>query len=202
MVRDGTVEHAADRNPVDRSALHAEADKATREDIDHDHNPVTTQEDGFAAEQVNTPQAVLGLGEKGQPGWAIGSRGPRLVIFGEDATHHVLVQFDTERMANLLGNPQMAEIRVSGFHLDDCRDQFGRWAFWPGLPTGSGGREQSPVLVIDQNSAEPEQRARFEDHGQLLYAACGDKKGAIPSTTRSKDVKFGARLRERPTMTS
>ena len=47
-------------------------------------------------------------------------------MFGEDATHHVLVQFDTERMANLLGNPQMAEIRVSGFHLDDCRDQFCR----------------------------------------------------------------------------
>jgi hypothetical protein len=66
-------------------------------------------------------------------------------------------------MANLLGNPQMAEIRVSGFHLDDCRDQFGRWALWPGLPTGSGRRKQSPVLVIDQNPMEPEQRARFED---------------------------------------
>src|SRR5208283_4657442 len=91
--------------------------RATREEVDHDHNPVTTQEDGFAAEQVNTPQAVLGVGEKRQPGWAIGSRGPRLVMFGEDATHHVLVQFDTERMANLLGNSQMAEIRVSGFHL-------------------------------------------------------------------------------------
>jgi hypothetical protein len=34
MLRDGAVEHAADRNPVDRSALHAEADEATREDVD------------------------------------------------------------------------------------------------------------------------------------------------------------------------
>ena len=180
MVRDGTVEHAAYRNPVDRSALHAEADKATREDVDYDHNPVTAQEDGFAAEQVNTPQAVLGLGEKGQPGWAIGSRGTRLVMFGEDATHHVLVETDTERMANLLGNPQMAESRVSGFHLNDCCDQFGRWALWPGLPTGSGGREQSPVLVIDQKPVEPEQCARFEDHGQLRYAAYADEKGGDP----------------------
>jgi hypothetical protein len=178
------------------------ADKATREDVDHDHNPVTAQEDGFAAEQVNTPQAVLGLGEKRQPGWAISSRGPRHVMFGEDAAHHVLVQFDAERMANLLGNPQMAEIRVSGFHLDDCCDQFRRRALWPRPAMGSGGREQSPVLVIDQNPVEPEQRVRFEDHGQLRYAAYADEKGRDPSTTRSKDVKFGARLRERPTMTS
>src|SRR5580693_10639273 len=91
MLRDGTVEHAADRNPVDRSALHAEADTATREDVDYDHNPVTAKEDGFAAEQVNTPQAVLGLGEKRQPGWAISSSGPRPLMFGEDAAHHVLV---------------------------------------------------------------------------------------------------------------
>jgi hypothetical protein len=101
-------------------------------------------------------------------------------MFGQDAAHHVLVQFDAERMANLLGNPQMAEIRVSGFHLDDCFDQFGRWALWPGPATGSGGREQSPVLVIDQNPVEPEQRARFEDHGQLRYAAYADEKGRDP----------------------
>jgi hypothetical protein len=94
-------------------------------------------------------------------------------MFGEDAAHHIFVQFDAEQMADLLGNPQMAEIRVSGFHFDDCRDQFGRWSLWPGPATGSGGREQSPVFAIDS-----------------------------PSTTRSKDVKFGARLRERPTMTS
>jgi hypothetical protein len=90
------------------------------------------------------------------------------------------VQFDTERMANLLGNPQMAEIRVSGFHLDDCRDQFCRCALWPGPATRSGGREQSPVLVIDENPVEPEQRARFEDHGPLWYATCADRKGSDP----------------------
>jgi len=136
MVRDGTVEHAAYRNPVDRSVLHAEADKAPREDIDHDHNPVTTQEDGFAAEQVNTPQAVLGPGEKGQPGWAIGSRGPRLVMFGEDATPHVLVEFDTERMANLLGNPQMAEIRVLDFISTIAAIRSAAGPFGPGFRQG------------------------------------------------------------------
>jgi hypothetical protein len=43
--------------------------------------------------------------------------------------------------------------------------------------------------------------------GLRITASCGmrrtlTKRAAIPSTARSKDVKFGARLRERPTMTS
>ena len=73
-------------------------------------------------------------------------------MFGEDAAHYVFVQFDAERMANLLGNPQMAEVRVSGFHFDDSRDQFRRWTLWPRLATGSGGREQSPVLGLTVHS--------------------------------------------------
>jgi hypothetical protein len=77
MFRDGRVEHATDRNPVDGSALYAEADEAPRGDIDCNHDPVTAEEDGFAAEQVSTPQAILGLGEKGQPGWRTGPPRPR-----------------------------------------------------------------------------------------------------------------------------
>jgi hypothetical protein len=36
-------------------------------------------------------------------------------MFGEDATYHILVQSDTERMANLLSNPQMAKIGFLDF---------------------------------------------------------------------------------------
>jgi hypothetical protein len=60
VVGDGAVEHAADRNPVDASGLNAKADEAARENVHHHHDPVTAQDDGFASEEVNTPQAVLG----------------------------------------------------------------------------------------------------------------------------------------------
>ena len=45
-------------------------------------------------------------------------------MFGENAAHHVLVQFDAECVADLLSNPHVAEIRIAAFHLEDCGDQF------------------------------------------------------------------------------
>jgi hypothetical protein len=66
---DGTVEQAADPNSVDRSSFHGAADETTSENVDHDHHLVTAQEDRFAAQQVNTPKAILGMRENHQPRW-------------------------------------------------------------------------------------------------------------------------------------
>jgi hypothetical protein len=77
-------------------------------------------------------------------------------MFDEDPAHHVLVQFDAECVADLLSNPQIAEIRIAAFHLEDCGDQFSRWALWAGISPGLGGRKQSPVLTLYQSPVEPE----------------------------------------------
>jgi hypothetical protein len=50
VVRDGAIELAADRIPVDASGLDAKADEAAREHIQDHHDPVAAHHDGFASE--------------------------------------------------------------------------------------------------------------------------------------------------------
>ena len=47
---DGVVEHSAQRYPIYRTCLNAEADDPASEQIHHDHHPVGLQRDRFAPE--------------------------------------------------------------------------------------------------------------------------------------------------------
>ena len=64
---DGVVEHSAHGHAVAGGTLDAEADDAAGEDIDDHQHPMTVQEDRFAAEEVDTPEAIRRLGDEGQP---------------------------------------------------------------------------------------------------------------------------------------
>ena len=65
--RDGRIEYAAECGAVDVTGMDTESNDTARELIHNYKNPVALQQDGFAAEEVNTPQAVLCVAEEGQP---------------------------------------------------------------------------------------------------------------------------------------
>lgn len=64
------MEHAARRHSVHAAAVDAKPDNAARELVHYHENPASPQGGGFASEQIATPQTVLHVAEKRQPGWA------------------------------------------------------------------------------------------------------------------------------------
>ncbi len=54
---------------MDGAAVDAETDNAAGEMVHHDQDPVSSER-RFAAEQITTPQTVLGVTEKCKPGRA------------------------------------------------------------------------------------------------------------------------------------
>ena len=60
------AKHSAHIRPIDVAAFDAEAYNATRKHVDHGHDRIAAQSDGFNAKEVNTAQAVLRLSDEGQ----------------------------------------------------------------------------------------------------------------------------------------
>jgi hypothetical protein len=61
------VEHAADVRARDGAAMHADADKATRELVHHHEHPVAPERDRLASKEVHAPEAVYGVADERQP---------------------------------------------------------------------------------------------------------------------------------------
>ena len=96
LTMNGGVEHTANVDACDRSRVHADANKATRELVHHDEHPVAPQHDRLAAKEVDAPEAVGGVSDERQPRGAASARG-RAIVFGEHAVDDVLVDVDPER---------------------------------------------------------------------------------------------------------
>lgn len=60
-------EHAAGRGAVQRAGVDAKADNPARVLIHDDHNPVCLENQRFASEEIQRPETVLRMPEKGQP---------------------------------------------------------------------------------------------------------------------------------------
>ena len=104
----GGVEHAAEVGAIDRTAVHADADEATRELVhDHEH-PVAPEHDGFASKEVHAPQAVCGVSDERQPRGPGSARGGA-IVFRQHAAPDVLVDVDPERVQDDARNPWTAE---------------------------------------------------------------------------------------------
>jgi hypothetical protein len=93
---------------------------------------VTIQKNGFTPKQINTPQAVFGVPEEGQPRRSSITR-TWPVMHGEDAPHHIFIDIGSKRFIYLLRDPWAAKPWIALFHFDDCLDEFGRWAFGSGF---------------------------------------------------------------------
>jgi len=86
------------------------------------------QHDGFAPEQINTPQAVFHVPDERQPSRAAGSR-LGSIVFGEHPADHVLVDLDAEGSPDDERNLRTAEPWIALLELDDHPDEFWRWPF-------------------------------------------------------------------------
>jgi hypothetical protein len=53
-------------------------------------------------------------------------------MLSEDAAHHILGDFDTERMGNLLGNSRAPESRIAALDLENRCNEFLRGPIGPG----------------------------------------------------------------------
>ena len=193
----GATEHSANRNAVDGGALDAEADDATGKYVHDQHDPMAAHQDRFNTKQISTPEAVLGLREEGQPGGAIRPRMAGTIMDREHTAHRILVDLDAEGMRNLLGDAQIAEVRIARFHLDDRRDEFCGRTFGPGRRR-CGDEEKSRRYFRSTNALW-----NFSSVTGLISAPSFTSRRGVtnsvvnPSRKRSIDVRFGARCRER-----
>ena len=76
----GAIEHVAHRHAINGRGSDAEPNDSTSEDVHDQHHPMAPHEDRFNAEQIDTPDAVLGVSdesyrERGWCGWAMNARG-------------------------------------------------------------------------------------------------------------------------------
>jgi hypothetical protein len=92
----GVIEHPAHGGPIDVTAMNAEPHYATRELIHDDQYRVRIEHDRFPAEELGTPQAILGVTEEGEPRRPRPAR-RRTIVFQQNAPHDVLVDLDTVR---------------------------------------------------------------------------------------------------------
>ena len=117
---------------------------------------MTLQKNGFTAEEVDTPQTVFCMTERGQPGRP-GFSSIGAVVFGQNAPDHISVNVETERQVNLLRNPGTAESWIALPHGGNGIDQFF------GRSLGSGfsriaGKVKEPVFSSLEGIVESQQR--------------------------------------------
>ncbi|MFO0776491.1 MAG: hypothetical protein U0223_02660 [Nitrospira sp.] len=67
MTGDGSREHPVNRDPINVSGRGAEFDETARTHVHHHHHPVAREEERFASEEIDAPEAVLDVANEGQP---------------------------------------------------------------------------------------------------------------------------------------
>ena len=103
---------------------------------------MTAQYDRFTAEQVDAPDGVVHVADECEPGWAIGSAVAWPVVLREHAAYDVFVYVEAKGVGNLLGDLQIAELGITPFQLDNCRNEFGRRTLGTGFAWSTRGREE------------------------------------------------------------
>ena len=125
------AKHAAEGTAIHAAGMDTKADDPSGVLV-HDHqHPMASQDRRLAPEQVHTPQAVLRVPQKRQPGGAAPTWG-RPIVRREHPADHVLVDLDVEGQTDLLGDPRTAPTW-------DCAASSPQWRP-PGLGTALSGR--------------------------------------------------------------
>ena len=142
----GSVEHPAECDTIDRSGMDAKSNDPARVLIHDDQNPVGPQPHRFAPEQVHTPETVLQVSNQGQPGrtasvW-FGS-----VVAGENAPNNVLIDLHAERQSDLMRDSRTAPGWIAIPHLDHGSNQFVAGSLGSGLTPVLGREKQATFSV-------------------------------------------------------
>ncbi len=179
------LEHPAECQTIDNSALDPEPDDSTRVLVHNDQNPISLQADRFTSEQVEAPQTVLHMTDERQPGGTT-LRRRRPIMQGQNPPNHILINRCSELIdvpnaklicSAICGHPQdglrrfistTASIRSAVFNVI--------WnSPWTGQPSSVFvGKDHT--IYIGASFVDPSQRK----------ASCGGLSSAMPSTVRSK----------------
>ena len=89
------LEHPADRQAINDSALDPESDDSACVLVHDDQHPICLQSDRFTTEQVEAPQTVLHMTDERQPRRTSARRRWR-VMYGENPPNHVLLNRGSE----------------------------------------------------------------------------------------------------------
>ena len=137
LTGDSLVERAAKSHAVDGYRLYSKADDSTVELVHDDQHPMRLEQNRLRAEQVQAPEAVLGMAQEGEPGrptvrpaWAI--------VPGQHTTDYILIDFQTKGLGQVLGDPGAAKAGIAAFELADRLDQILSRSVWPPACAGDG----------------------------------------------------------------
>jgi hypothetical protein len=84
---------------MDSVRSHAEADDTSRKNIHDQHHPIAEKENRFAAAEINTSEAVLGLSDERQPRGTMRSGATWTIMLRQDATNVIFVDRDPSKTA-------------------------------------------------------------------------------------------------------
>ena len=123
----GHIIYAAQGDAIDIARVYSEADDASGELV-HDHeNAVAREQNGLAAKQIDTPQAVFHVTDESEP------RGSATTTSCWAIVLDVLVDVETEGLGDNKSDSQAAESGIVLLELDDRPDELLRWSFGTGL---------------------------------------------------------------------
>ena len=171
----GGVEHAAEVGAIDRTAVHADADEATRALVhDHEH-PVAPEHDGLASKEIHTPQAVCRVADERQPRGP-GSTRDGATVCRQHAVHDVLIDVGPERSRDDARNPWTAEPRIPRLELNDGLYKCLARPLRSGFLRALARREQSAVFATHQRLMKRQERRGAYADGDLSDSSSTEEK--------------------------
>jgi hypothetical protein len=183
-------EHPAQSSAIDNAAVNSKANNTPRELVHHDQDPMGSQRGRLATEQIATPQAVLHMAKKRQPGRTRCMR-IRFVMNTQNAPNHVFVDLYSKSQRDLLGDSKTTPTRIPPFHFDDSFDQF------PTRPFRTRalfllGRKQEPVLLFEQQAMEVQQRRGLQYHGGTQNPSRSDEEATQTGDSAIRGTQIGS----------
>jgi len=105
--------------------------------INDDQQLMSSQRGRFAAEQIQTQEALFHVTNEGEPGWPTGVfSGP--IVHSENPSKNVFVDGDVKSQGNLLGDSRIGPGGITLLHLDYGVDEFFAGTLWSGLTPALG----------------------------------------------------------------
>jgi hypothetical protein len=183
------LEHPAQGGPVHDASVNAKTNDAACELVHHYENPVGSQGCRFASEQITTPQTVLRVAEKGEPGRTLRIRiWP--VVSAQDPADYVFVDFNSESQGDLFGNARTAPAGISPLHGNHGVDEILSRPY-RSRPMAASGRKQLLVLSFGEHGVKIQQGRGLHNNGRPEHPCAANEEStqAGDETVRAAEVR-------------
>jgi hypothetical protein len=112
---------------------------------------------------------------------------------GQDAPHHVFVDWDAERQSNLLSDSRAAPGGIALFGGDDRVNKFFGRTLGTGLAPAFR-REEQAVLALGQDLVKVQQGRRLQSDGRTDQPGGSQEQGAPTSDDAIREAEVGSAL--------